>query len=317
MFDFDPQKDYYKVLGVEETASDDDIKKAFRKLAMKHHPDKWGDQEQFKTINEAYQVIWDVQKRQQYDSIRKWGFGWFWGQWGAWGFWGQGWFWWFSWFWDGTTFQFWWGDMNDIFGDLIGGIFGGGFSNRPRKGDDIEMQLNISFEQAYQGIAKDVSYKKIANIDPKTRRWFEESDTIHVDVPWGIQSWQYIKFPGKANWGLNWWPAGDVYVKIHIKPSTLYTRQDDDIIVYADVDVIDLVLWTEVTVAHPEGKITVKIPKWTQVTDTIKVAGKWFPKMGRGWVFASKHGDLLVKLHVSVPKKLSKDQEKLWKELRG
>lgn len=60
--------------------------------------------------------------------------------------------------------------MNDIFGDLIGGIFGGGFSNRPRKGDDIEMQLNISFEQAYQGISKDVSYKKIANIDPKTRR---------------------------------------------------------------------------------------------------------------------------------------------------
>lgn len=313
MFDFDPQKDYYKVLGVEETASDDDIKKAFRKLAMKHHPDKWGDQEQFKTINEAYQVVGDTQKRQQYDAVRKWGFGWFWWQGGFGGFW-QGWFWWF---WDWATFQFGGGDMSDIFGDLIWWIFGWWFANRPRKWEDIEMQLNISFEQAYQGINKDISYKKIVDIDPKTRRWKEETDSIQAQVPAGIQSWQYIKFTGKWHWWLHGWPAGDVYIKIYIKPSTQYSREGDDIIVYADVDVVDVVLGTEVSVPHPEGKISVKVPKGTQVTDIIKVSWKWFPKMWRSGVFTAKNGDLLVKLHVAIPKKLSKQQEKLWKELKG
>jgi curved DNA-binding protein len=80
---------------------------------------------------------------------------------------------------------------------------------------------------------------------------------------------------------------------------------------------VDLVLGTEVSVAHPAWKIDVKIPKWTQVTDTVRLASKGFPKLGKWWVFWSKHGDLLVKLRVSVPKKLSKEHEKLWKWLRG
>lgn len=311
MFDFDPKKNYYEILWVPETATDDEIKKAFRKLAMKYHPDKGGDQEKFKEINEANQVLWDKQKKQQYDAVRKWWFGGF----GGWN--DFGWFWGFWWFQDWGTFQFWWWDVGDLFGDLLWGIFGGWwFSNRPRKWADIEIQLNISFEQAYDGITKDISYKKIVDIDPKTRAWKEETDTINVQVPWGIQSWQYIKFSGKWNGGMNGWPAWDVYVKIYVKPSTQYVRQDDDIVVYADVAVVDLVLGTEVSVPHPTGKIAVKIPKWTQVSDTIKVSGKGFAKMSRSGIFGSKQGDLLVKLHVSVPKRLTKEQEKLWKELR-
>lgn len=312
MFDFDPQKNYYDILWVSEDASEDEIKKAFRKQAMQHHPDKWGDQEKFKTINEAYQVIWDTQKKQQYDSVRK---GWFGGfGWWAW-FWGQGWFWWFG---DGATFQFGW-DMWDIFGDLLWGFFWGQgwFSNRPRKGDDVELQLNISFEQAYTWLTKDISYNKITEIDTQTREMKQWTDSVSVEVPAGIHSWQYIKFSGKWHAWRNGWPAWDLYIKIYIKPSQNYEREWDNIIVYADVSIVDLVLGTEVQVAHPENKVSVKIPKWTQVTDVVKISGKGFTKMWKWWVFGGKHGDLLVKLNVSVPKKLSKDHEKLWKQLKG
>lgn len=316
MFDFDPQKNYYDILWVSETATEEEIKKAFRKQAMQHHPDKWWDQEKFKTINDAYQVIWDPQKKQQYDSVRKW---WYW-----WGFGGQGWFgwfWWqqggFGWFGDGTSFQFGWWDINDIFGDLIWGIFGWGwYNNRPRKWDDIELQLNISFEQAYTWLEREITYTKVVDIDMKTRHLKEEQDTAKLEVPAGIQSWQYLKFTEKWNVWRNGWPAWDLYIKIYIKPSAQYERDWDNIIVTADVSIVDLVLGTEVSVAHPEWKIEVKIPKWTQVTDIVKVSGKWFPKLGKWWVFGSKHGDLLVRLRVSVPKKLSKEQEKLWKGLK-
>jgi len=312
MFDFDPQKNYYEVLGVTEEASEEEIKKAFRKLAMQHHPDKGGDQEKFKTINEAYQLLSDPQKKQQYDTVRK---GWYGGWFGG----GQ---WWFNWFWgfgDGATFQFGWWDMNDIFGDLLWGIFGGGaqYNNRPRKGDDIELQLNMSFEQAYTGLVKDITYKKITNIDMQTRQMTEGSDSVTVEVPAGIQTGQYLKFPGKWHVGRNGWPAGDLYIKMYMKPSNQYEREHDDIVVYADIPVVDLVLGGEVTVPHPDGKMTVKIPKGTQVTDIVKVSGHGFPKISKSWVFGHKKWDLLVKLRVSIPKKLSKDQEKLWKELKG
>lgn len=313
MFDFDPQKDYYDILWVSETATEDEIKKAFRKQAMQHHPDKWWDQEKFKTINDAYQVIWDAQKKQQYDSVRKGWFGW----WQGW-FWGFGWQWGFGWFWDGAQFQFGWWDINDIFGDLIWWIFWWGwYSNRPKKWDDIELQLNISFEQAYTWLERDVNYTKVIEIDMKTRHMKEAQDTVKLEVPAGIQTWQYLKFTEKGNVGRNGWPAWDLYIKIYMKPSNQYERDNENIIVTADVSIVDLVLGTEVSVPHPDGKIEVKIPKGTQVTDIVKVSGKWFPKLGKWWVFGSKHWDLLVKLRVSVPKKLSKEQEKLWKGLRG
>jgi DnaJ-class molecular chaperone len=316
MFDFDPQKNYYDILGVSETATDDEIKKAFRKQAMQHHPDKWGDQEEFKKINEAYQVIGDTEKKQQYDTVRKgWYGGGFWWQWGFGGFgWGGG----FGWFGDNVQFQFGGGDINDIFGDLIGGMFGwGGYSNRPRKGDDVELQLNISFEQAYAWLEKDITYQKVTQIDQQSRKMIQSNDTVQLSVPAGIASGQYLKFGEKGHIGRNGWPAGDLYVKIYVKPSSQYERQWDDIVATVDVSIVDLVLGTEVDVPHPDTKMSVKIPKGTQVTDIVKVAGKWFPKLGNGWVFGHKHGDLLVKLRVSVPKKLSKEHEKLWKWLQG
>jgi DnaJ-class molecular chaperone len=314
MFDFDPQKNYYTILGVSESASDDEIKKAFRKLAMQHHPDKGGDQEEFKKVNEAYQVVWDAQKKQQYDAMRNGNYGW--GQWGFGGW--QGGFGWFGGFGDGAQFQFGGGDLNDIFGDLIWGMFGGWwYSQRPRKGDDVELQLNISFEQAYTGLEKDITYQKITSIDEQTRKMIQSDDSVKAELPAGIATGQYLKFSGKWHAGRNGWPAGDLYIKIYVKPSSLYERKGDDIVVTAEVSIVDLVLGTEVSVAHPDTKMSVKIPKGTQVTDIVKVSDKGFPKLGKWGVFGHKHGDLLLKLRVSVPKKLTKEQEKLWKALQG
>ena len=148
--DFDPKKNYYDILWVSESASVDEIKKAFRKLAIKHHPDRWWSKEKFQEINEAYQVLSDEKKRGQYDAFRKWWFtGWFgWWQWGFdfWNFWGFGWFW----NWESVDFDIW---------DLLGGIFWGWFGwgwAKVRKWEDLKKIIEITFEESVFGCKKDV-----------------------------------------------------------------------------------------------------------------------------------------------------------------
>ncbi len=153
MQEFDPNKNYYEILGVSEDASEDEIKKAFRKLAVKHHPDKWWDQEKFKEINEAYQVLSDSKKRQQYDAFRKWWFG------GFGDMWGFGW----AWRWGSTVF-----DVEDIFGDVFGDVFGwwwmwwrwGRASSQPRKWEDLKVSYNIDFEKAFKGDSIEINYTR-------------------------------------------------------------------------------------------------------------------------------------------------------------
>ncbi len=314
MYDFDPQKDYYSVLWVSEGATDDEIKKAYRKLAMQYHPDRnKGDktaEEKFKEINAANDVVGDSQKRGQYDAMRKGGF---WGWFGGGGF-GNGGFGGFS--ADGANFQFGGWDIGDIFGDLLGGFFGGGgFSNRPRKGDDLELIMNISFEQSYFGLEKEIEFAVITDYDAQTRRAHEAKQTMKIEVPAGIMSGQYIKYTAKGHAGRNGGPAGDLYIKIMVKGSQVWQREGDDLIVLADVSVYDLVLGADISIEHPEGKLTVKIPKGTQVSDILKVSGRGFAKAHHG--LSSKNGNMLVKLRVSIPKKVSKKEEGLWNELAG
>jgi molecular chaperone DnaJ len=143
--------------------------------------------------------------------------------------------------------------------------------------------------------------------------WLEEvKETIDIKIPAWIKEDAYIKYSWKWDAGIGDAPDGDLYLKIRIIPNKKYHREWDDLYVKASVTVFDLVLWWEVEVSHPEWKLMVKIPKWTQVWDKIKVAGRWF---GEKWLFKSKW-DMIVETEVSIPKKLSKDEENLWKKLR-
>jgi len=350
--DFDIKKNYYDILWVSEDASTEDIKKAFKKAAIKHHPDKGGDKKKFQEMNEAYQVIGDEKKKSQYDTYRKGGFD----PSGFWGFGGQGGFggqWW--------NFDFWDFDI----GDLMGGIFGGGFGWWSRKksvqwGEDIQVAIDISFEESYTGVTKKIAYsrlKKIANVIEKTcetckwhgrvtqqvqtpfgvmqsqwacptcggigkiytkdgkvldNGWLEKTkETLEIKIPAAIKSGAYIKYSHQWDES-SWHHIGDFYIQINVVHSKLYERKADNLYVKANISIYDMVLWWEILVDHPEGKLKIKVPKGTQVDDMIKISDKWF---GNGWVFGRKW-DLYILPQVDIPKKLSKEQEKFWNELK-
>ena len=352
--DFDPKKNYYEVLGVSESATTDEIKKAFKKLAIKYHPDKWWSKEKFQEINEAYGVLSNEKKRWQYDAFRKW---WFTG--GFW--WGSGWFdfgnfggfGWFSW-WEAVDF--------DI-GDLLGGFFWWWFGwwSRVAKWEDLKKIIEISFEDSYLWCEKKITYTRLKKVSWaneevcsacngkwKVRQqvqtafwtmqtsttcsvckwigkifkkgwkvlengWLEEvNETIDIKIPAWIKEDAYIKYSGKWNAWIWAAPDGDLYLKIRIIANKKYHRKWDDLYVKASVSIFDLVLWGQVEVPHPEWKLLIKIPKGTQVWDKIRISGRWF---GEKWVFKSKW-DMIVETEVSIPKKLSKEEENLWKKLR-
>lgn len=345
--DFDPSKDYYKSLWVSENASADEIKKAFRKLAMQHHPDKkWGDKVKFQEINEANSVIGDERKRQQYDSYRAW----WWGMGGMWGFW---------WFWG-----FWWGQgwFEVDLGDVMDQFFWWGRwrqSGWPQPGEDIQVGLDISFEESYNGVSKTIEFSRKTKVENATEeecptckgKWrvTQQSQTIFgvmqtqnicptcqwsgklytkngkripggleitkeeitVNIPSWIKDGVYIRHTGKGDTWSSWWSTGDLYVQIRVKPSTIYSRKWEDLYIHATVTIFDLVLGNEITISHPTGEKKIKIPKGTQVSDKVKIWGLWF---GTKWIF-NGHWDLYIIPKLHIPKKLSKEEEKLRSEL--
>ncbi len=343
--DFDPKKNYYDILWVSEDASEEDIKKAYRKWAMKYHPDRnKGDaaaEEKFKELNEANEVLSDSQKKAQYNAFRN----------GWWGFW-----WDFGWFWGS---QFGWVDL----WDLIGGMFGWWWRRSgPMRWDDLVLQLNISFEDAYHGMTKKVSYARMIKADGvdekpcetcggagviaqqvrtpfgvmqsqapcnscawegkqyykdwKLLHWAwlqEQKQDVEVNIPAWIKSWSKIRYPGMWNAWQRGWPEGDLYIKIVVKSSDKRRRDGDNLLTNADITLFDAVLWGSVEVPHPDGTQSVKIPKWLQVGEYIRVSNKGFWEK---WLLKWK-GDMIVMPEIKIPKRLSKEQEKLWKQLQS
>ena len=308
------KRDYYEVLGVSKTATDAEIKKAYRKLAMKYHPDyNPGDkdaEEKFKEVNEANEVLSDPKKRQLYDQY---GFagvdpayaaqnG---GGPGAGGFGGFG--------GDGV-------DLGDIFGDIFGGGFGGfGGSSRqanpnaPRKGQDIRVRITLSFDEAVHGCKKNITITRQQECtECHGSGTIAVKKTLEANVPAGIDDDQGFRLSGMGNAGTNGGPAGDVIVAVTVQPSEVFQRDENNIYVVFPITYSQAVLGDTITVPSIDGKVEVNVPEGTQSGTTFRLRGK-----GVQYVNGRGRGDMYVKCEVEIPKKLSRTQREALKKFEG
>jgi len=309
-------EDYYKTLGVEKSASIEEIKKAYRKLALKYHPDRnagnKANEEKFKAISEAYAVLSDPEKKQQYDTfgsqsfnqrfsqedifrnfdinqiLREFGFG---GLGGAASsmFGGRG----------GRRRTAQGGMGGDPFADILRGAQQAQ-QPRPQKGSDIEYNLAITVEEAFSGIEKTIS------LGSGTR-----ADKILFKVPKGINAGQKLRIPGKANQGVNGGPPGDLYITIQLLPHERFSREGDDVYVQKSITFSQAVLGTSIDVETLDGGIKrIKVAPGTQANTKIRMKGYGFPHFK-----ATGSGDAYVRFTIDIPKKLTKKQSAIIKSL--
>jgi len=301
-------ENYYKVLGVDKKASDDEIKKAYRKLALKYHPDRNQDnksaEEQFKKISEAYAVLGDSEKRKQYESF------------GSQEAFNRN----FS---QEDIFRGF--DLNDILRDLGGfsgsrgmrgqrrasandDLFSQLFRNQqygqqqaPRKGQSLEYNLSIGIEDAYSGAEKRISFKKDDGGLNETT----------IKVPKGIDTGKKLRLVGKGLPGFNGGPSGDMFINITLTPHPVFTREGDDIYIHKTITFPQAALGTSMDVKMPDGEIKrIKIQPGTQANTKIRMKGFGFHKFkGTG------RGNGYVRFTIEVPKKLTKKQSQLIKSL--
>ena len=301
-------EDYYKVLGVDKKASGDELKKAYRKLALKYHPDKNPDdkqaEEKFKKISEAYAVLGDTEKRKQYDSF------------GSQEAFNRN----FS-----QEDKFRGFDLNDILRDLggFGGARGRGqrqsygnddlfsqlFGNQqyqqqaqtPRKGQNIEYNLSITIEDAYSGGEKRISFK---NDDGGLNE-------MSIKIPKGIATGKKLRLTGKGLPGFNGGPSGDMFINITVGSSPDFTRDGDDLYINKSITFPQAALGTSMDIRFPDGETKrIKVPAGTQANTKIRMKGFGFHKFKK-----TARGDGYVRFAIEVPKKLTKKQSQLIKSL--
>ncbi len=300
-------KDYYKILGVPRNASQEEIKKAYRRLALKYHPDRnKGNkeaEERFKEINEAYAVLGDPEKRRQYDML------------GADGFQSK-----FSQedIFRGFDFESifkdfgigFGGRVRDIFSELFrdfGTGFDSGFERRQTyhtgiKGRDLIYELPVSLEEVAKGAKKTISYNAGGR-----------QETISINIPAGIKDGQKLRVRGKGEPGPYGGPRGDLYVQIKVLEHPLFKKEGDDIFYKQRIKFSDAVFGTEIEVPTVYGKkLKLKVPPGTQSGAKLRIKGYGLPRSdGRG------KGDQYVEIHISVPKQLTKEQEQAVLALRN
>lgn len=282
-------KDYYKILGVEKNASQDEIKKAFRKLAHEHHPDKkTGNAEKFKEANEAYSVLSDSQKRQQYDTFGSAGPGaGFQG-----GFNGQGFggfdfsqFGGFGGFSQGANIEF---DLNDI----LGSMFGGG-RPRQKRGRNILVDVELTFKESIFGAEKELNIRK----------------GLKVHIPAGMEDGETVRLAG-AGETIEGGIAGDLHIRVHVKNDTIWRKERYSLVTELPVKLSDALLGAEYTLMTLDGEIKLKIPEGITHGEVLRIKGKGVP------IDKSRRGDALVVVRVTMPRKLSRDMKKKIEELK-
>ncbi|NCS98631.1 DnaJ domain-containing protein [Candidatus Parcubacteria bacterium] len=288
-------KDYYKILGVDKSASQDEIKKAFRKLAHKYHPDKKdGDEAKFKQVNEAYSVLSNEQKRAQYDQFGSTGFGGGGAQGGFSGFEGFD----FSQFTQNGQRVDFDVDLGEIFGSFFRG--GGGFSRR-RKGQDIRVDVELSFKESIFG------KKEKIKVNYKSKKHEE----ITIDIPAGIDSGEMLRVRGRGEEIEDGTP-GDLFIKIHVKPHKTLWKEGANLVTEKNIKLTESILGTKTEIDTPEEEpITIKIPAGTKHGELLRLRGKGAPVLG-----GSQRGDILIKISVDIPKKLSRKSRKALEELQ-
>ena len=303
-----PGKDYYKILEVPRTASQEVIKKSYRKLAMKYHPDRNKEdksaENKFKEINEAYAVLSNPEKRKQYDTFgadhfgrqytqedifrdfdfssifSEFGFG---------------------------------GNAQNIFGQMFGGrtyasrgrrspfgFDGYGAGPRGARGQDLVYELSVTLEEAAATTSKVITYR-----DGETQQ------TISVKIPAGISTGKKLRIQGKGGPGLHGGPRGDLFVQIKVLDHPLFRREGDDLILTREIRFTEALSGTEIDVPTIDQKtLRLKIPPGSQVNSRFRLKGYGMPIMG-----GSGRGDAYVQVTVAVPQKLNKKQKALLKEM--
>ncbi|WP_018953506.1 molecular chaperone DnaJ [Thioalkalivibrio sulfidiphilus] len=341
------KRDYYEILGVAKNASEAELKKAFRRLAMKHHPDRNpGDkesEEKFKEAKEAYEVLADPQKRAAYDQFGHAGVS------SSAGGGGRG----------GASFS---DIFEDIFGDIFGGGRGGG--SRVYRGSDLQYNLELTLEEAVFGTEVKIRVPSLVECAechgsgaekgtaPETcgtcggvgqvrmqqgffsvqqtcprchgtgkvithpckachgQGRIEEHKTLSVKVPAGVDSGDRIRLSGEGEAGINGGPPGDLYVQIHVKAHKLFTRKGNDLMCEVPISFATAALGGELEIPTLDGRVNLKIPEETQSGRLFRLRGK-----GVKSVHGGAQGDLICRVSVETPVNLTKRQKELLKEL--
>lgn len=309
--------DYYKILGVDKTATQDDIKKAFRKLARQYHPDlnpnDANAKEKFQAINEANEVLSDPEKRKKYDEY---GENWkhadefeaqrkaYQNQQGG----GGGGEYWYS--TDGTHFSGFGGEgmhgfggngsgFSDFFEELFGhrGAGAGRGAHGAFKGQDIQGELQLTLREAA------TTHKQTFSVN---------GENLRITVPAGIANGQIIKLKGHGGKGVNGGPDGDLYITFNIADDQVFRRKDNDLYTDVNIDLYTAVLGGEVTVNTLDGQVKLKVRPGTQNDAKVRLKGKGFPVYKQDGTY----GDLIVTYHVTIPTTLTDKQKDLFRQLQ-
>ena len=264
--------DYYNTLGISKSASEADIKTAYRKMAMKHHPDRGGDEKKFKEVTEAYETLSDPQKKQMFDmgvdpnaqhtSYRQ-----------------------------GSPFEFHFntGNFEDVFSNF-------GFGGRPvRKNKTLNVNIEVTLEDIFKGRVIDAEI----GIPNGNKR------LVNIEVPPGIENGQQIRYRGMGEHTLKDAPPGDLIVNVFVKEHPIFQRQGDMLMIKKFISPWDAMLGSDITIETIDKKtLTIGIPAGTQPDTVLSCRGEGLPNMR-----TKVRGNLLIKVQIEIPKNLSSEQK--------